>query len=578
MKYLICLLSFLFCFNLIAGFTDADKAQINLNNLYTNGGAEQGLTGWSETGGGTLSLEKTVKRSGKNAIKFISSDDGDFLNFPSVTVKKGTNNCESTFYYKTTGTTYKGKVYYGANEVATLDLPSNTEFQKAPITFVCSDVASAYTTKVTNETGTIYVDDGEIGEYKGIGSVNQSPKAYDANAGDFTLTSSNSTNFTLNQGLVTFEVTTNNKYFAYINVVGSYSPQPTQTSNTFTFTGMTFKATSEPQACAGQADAGGSLGTIITQVNSNASTISIYHSSTNIYGYALTCKVELTDLPAWATQTAASQVVRAENANQFGAIEWTNVSGCQFSAGAGNVLGDADCNAATRKLGIAEDGTADQLELKVSNLRPGIYKITPYGYFGNGSGGTFSSFDIYDGTTAKNVMFIDVAAASYASSNVGVAYFNYDSLQTTRTFQVRSSSGTSYCYADSAIRTCGISIEPVYPTSNMHQIINSVYSQFMGQTRVVYGVIAADGSISKTGSGDWASTKDNTGQYHITFTPVFTSTNYSCLYNFQGNGNYGYTTVDEVSNSTASIAYYGTRNSAGDAADRPVTFTCTGNK
>ena len=534
MKILILILSFIFSFSTLAGFTDADKAQLALWNLYTNSGLEQGKVGWSTTGGGAIALETTTKRSGKASIKFTSSTATDTLNFPSVTVKKGTNNCESTFWYNTTSTDFTANVYYSTDLIATQALPAVTEWTKATLTFTCPINASANVTKITGAANThiIYVDDAYIGENRNIGSVNLQEKQYDISS------YISSTNFTVTLGSAIYYKDRSNpsKNRLRFNISGLYNPATN--SGSIDFSGVTFKQTANfYQAVTG----GGGNDYVQGYVGPDDNDLH-WAAGSNIGYIRFSGDVELNSKPTWATDYASEQVVRAEVANQSGTSRNTGDSVSDITSA--TYVTHADASFSTRvNSGIAENpSTATQAAFKVSNLRPGRYKVRAVGSMGvytSGSASTICFHAITDGTqtsTGIKTWVKDLTDQAYASSIEGT--FEYTSLQSSVTFslQAKRTYGDGVCRLSTSANGFEMSIEPIYPTVAMPQIVNSVGTSYNGQTRLESVTVAGAGSDnSSCGTGActlWHNTggissvsRTNTARYTVNFnTGVFSDT------------------------------------------------------
>jgi hypothetical protein len=574
------LFSFFLTFGVNAQFTDAQSSMLALKNLYKNGSAELGKTGWSETGGGVLALETTIKRPGKASIKFTSSATSDYLNFPSVTVKEGTDNCETTIYYRTTSAVFDLEIYYGANRINVMDLPStNGVFRKATLTFACSSVASAYQTKVTNGANgdIVYADDGYIGDNLNIGSVDQLDKEYDlltACSGSSCLSGTNFSYAAYARAVPS--VDRNGVWWLKGSAWIAYSNSTTTRNLNISGVAVSNLSSGEQSfTCSGSHQI---PDYVVGSGNAGSTTFTCVYPSSVSYS-VINFNVRLNSKPTWATDTASETVVRAESGNQFGALEWSNISSCAFNTSSPGDLTDSDCNTATRKLGSVSYGRDDYLELTQTNLRADwVYKVTVYGT----AYGTAANIGIGDGTTNRPCSY------QYASSGLNqcFAFFSYSSFQPSKTFTAKLISGTNVTiYADNAESFAGISIEPVYPTSPMPQIVNSVGTSYQGVS--VYNSARVDNgsdapctsgpcSVSRSGSS-WISSVgyNSTGDYTINFAAgVFTTNNVNCMVSSRSVNN----NCRPYSETTSSASVYCSDTSTDTAANSNFNISCHGYK
>lgn len=578
---LLFIILFIFSFlNVYAEFTDSDKAQLSLNNLYSNGGAESRLKGWSETGGGTLAIEKTTKRSGKAAIKFTSSAASDYLNFPAVVVKKGTNNCEAIFYYKTTSAVWDAEVYINSNRVAVLDLPSNTEFTKASVTFVCTDFTNNTQVKLTNGAASdiVYVDDAEIGENKNVGSVNLQDKRYNISS---YVTASPSFS-TLDYAYAWPYKDRDGNWRLKFQIAGTLSS--TVTTVSITISGATLSA----PAATGYDSIG------IWKVGGGADAGTLLISGGNVYGVVSTATVggsgffgdtPLTGKPTWATDYAAEQVVRAENANTFGAAYW---SAAQFSVSAGSWTTMATGSTYTPTNYNNAVGAASAYQIATTNLKASTtYKITANSAFAT-STSTTCQFRIYDGTSSLGSIELSASGTPYNSISSLVGYVSYTTDQPTRTFyvQAQKTSGADNCYSSANSTSAVLSIEPVYPTSAMPQIVNSVSSTSNKQT--IFNSVRLAGATDSTpctGSpctqynetGDWVSSvsRDGQGIYTINMNAGIYPNKPVCVCSTASTTDYGFCQITPLS--TSQLALYSKKHD-GTFMDETLLIMCHGEK
>jgi hypothetical protein len=521
-RYLSLFLVTFLCVNVTnAQFTDPQKSNLHIVNEWNNGGAEYGKVNWSETGSGTLSTDTSTKLRGKASIKFVSAGSGDYVSSSAVSCKQGPN-CLVRFWYKSTSANFTATIYDGSsNLIQTLALPANTEFTKSELSFIAATPTTTYSLRVTDGNAgadTIYIDEGYLGTNDNIGSVNLADKQY-----DLTVTA---TNWTTTRAVGIPYKTREGAWRLRFNISGTLSITgvPTITISGISFkTGLYQVATVQSGAATG------------TNAYINPATGQVQANGSNHTAWYFAGDAELDSIPTWTVGYASEQVVRAEGTGfLFGALEWQNVANCAFT-GQNAVLTDTDCNNATSVYGQAENGAADNLEIKTSNLNANdIYKVTMYGTGRIDSAGTSlqAIAAIYDGTTTKPCLIAqtDSTNPGYSSGFTCVAYFSYTSIQTTKTFQVKEINNATplNVYAFSTALLAGVSVENVSRKVSMPQIINSVGTKYDGQTVLNSVRIAGASDFTACTSspcttyaetGDWVSsvTRSSQGRYVVNF-------------------------------------------------------------
>jgi hypothetical protein len=612
--------------DLFAQFNEPLKSNLHVVNEWSNGGGEYGKVNWvnwSETGSGTLSTDTSTKLRGKASIKFVSAGSGDYVSSSGVSCKQGPN-CLVRFWYKTTGTSWTAYIYDGSsNLVQTLTLPANTDFTKAELSFVASSSTTLYSLRITDGSAgadTLYLDEGYLGMNDNVGSVAQSEFV-----GSVTFTNSSCQWTVLGGGTYTnFGTASGCTYNTTGNVsavLGSGNPYPAVTINSpkkgnyyFVFVGYA-QATiygayyrfsdgtnnSEVNFLYSGSDPGSRpqlVGNInYTTTPSSPLTVHI-QARGNTANQALYANTN--DAPArisvYYFPSQSEQVVRAENANGFGYAKWYNVTNCVFteSSGSYTTLTDADCNAATESFGVTSGN--DNLEITKSNLKADTYyKITASGAFYNQYATSAGRCDyrIYDGTNEIITSFQTVDSGVDSSVMPAlVGYVKYSSPQASKTFsvQAKKSIGGGSCNCDASSSTgpysCMLSIEEVYPTQAMPQIINSVGTTYNGQT-ILNSAKISDGGNSKCSSspcgviqetGNWidTTTRSGTGSYTINLVsgvfPTIPSCTTTSLY-------YG-TSVAQCLVTSASTSSLGISclNSAGSGVDEGFNIICHATK
>lgn len=517
-----------------AQFTDLERSNLSTENVFLNGGAEAGLVNWSANGGtSAIAVETTNKLSGKAAIKFTSSGATDYLATAAFAVKHGPN-CSMQFYYKTTSSAFVADVMEGSNVVATLALPSNAAFQPVEVTYVCTTAATTYHMHIKGGAASdiIYVDDFYEGKNLNIGSVNLADKAYTSG---FTISG---TNWTTTSAVLIPTKTSDGKWFLSGHIFGTLSS--TTTSFDATISGVTFKNTSNyNQACSANiGESGVSLRTPRwVGTTPNTGVVGIVSDSGAFNSINITIEnAELESMPTWATDYAAEQVVRAENANQFGSVKWPETANCTFTATSG-VLTDSDCNTGTVTPTNSIVSGTDQTSFTATNLKANtVYKITANGIFDTYSASTNTTCNYYldDGTTIIGISRVSSESSgindNYSSAIYG--YISYTSAQASKVFSLKANriagDGSCNVQVSQTDNVFTMSIEPVYPTANIPQIIDTIpvlvrYTTDAGTSYNTNAVVnfedktfdSCNPACVTTGAGVWKFTAPYDGYYEI---------------------------------------------------------------
>jgi len=605
MKYFILIVSFLLSFSVLAGFTDADKAQMNLENQAQNGGAEQGKTHWNNSGG-TMTVDTAVKLTGKASIKFASNSASDYIYTDAVAIKHGPN-CDINFWYKATVAT-TAYVMQSTNIVVSLAIPANTVFQQADIPFVCADSSTTYFLKVMGAVGqtAFNIDDLFQGKNLGIGIANgaqYSWSGYFDTAASWSLTSTSYIDFTAS-GTPNLTQRTNN---GFGTVAKADSSLP----------GIKFTPPSVGQyvVCMSPAIYVGNVTTTnsiqMTDGTNVISTIFSYQSSTNNLVNNLICGIiNITSSSSVTIKLqgkAASGLIGIDSSGH-NAIEISiyslNTTSQQVitpntSAAYWSGYFDTAASWSTTSPSFADptvSGTPNLVQLQANNLTvakadsslPGIKFTPPHvgAYF------ICMDFTLYgsaanqnavarmtDGTNVitSSAKTVTANGAIYAPATLcGIENISSIASPTTVKIQLYDDSGTAAIFSAST-RTIDISVIDITHNFPMSQIVNSVYSQFSGQTRIIYGKVSSTGTITTSGSGDWTATHIGTGNYSISFSPAWSGINYICNYTASTKSNIA---IDQhnVGVNTSSTAYYFVGDLSGSSVDSPVSFNCIGNK
>ncbi len=633
-KSLIIFLLCLFAVKAFPQFTDLQKTFVPIDNVQYNGGAEQGLYGWSETGSGTLTATTTAanKRTGKGAIAFTSSANSDYVSAPAVTIKKGTNDCEYAFYFKTSGSTaaWKAQVYQGANLINELSIgSSSSDFAKARITFVCTDVATAYSLRITNgSTETIYIDDVYSGENRNIGNTSQASlwasRKWQTTSGcewgPYT-----STAF----GDFSADADCDNNTIAYMGEAIAESSNPGQLPQIYIrslpvgeylfvvrggfYAGTTTAATA---LCLNRLyDGATELGSsIVNYYLDGTSTTDKAIESSNITGHLSvtsarsnvtisiqpkagtnnTCYLENQSanhtplsFDVYRFPSSSEQVVQADSSNKFGSTLWTN-SGLFSTTSTSTVKatnGSGDANRINK--GAAQNAGSNEIGLKISSQSIGgvLASFNSFMYASYSASTTCCLFGITDGTT-ENYTAMSCADSSKGTDYISSihAYFENSSI-TDKNYNViiKRTQGGGDCLVvnnfDSSQQQI-LTVTPVLPQIAMPQIVNLpiVKSARIGAGNAETACNAAPCGYYNLSGGSWISTnsRSSAGVYSFTVNPnvpnklpsVF---NCQCTarYDTQDTG----CNVSNVSSTTIDVTFF--KN--GSLADGAFTLTCTGN-
>lgn len=250
----------------------------------------------------------------------------------------------------------------------------------------------------------------------------------------------------------------------------------------------------------------------------------------------------------------------------------TNVSQDAF----GTYNNAAYASAVNYGIATAPDTTND-FGMSVKNLPPGLYRACVNSSFLTIAGSeTYCNFRIYDGTTQIAGTYTDTTVNDTLTSICGTIQY---SLKADRNFVVQADilagNGTCRNYLNGGAE---ISLTPVSQNVPQPVIVNSVTHSRDTQDRTIRGVIASCGgstTINAPGDGDWSIATDGTGACHITFSPAFASTNYSCTY---GSQYARWITLTQTSASRLDISSALSASAATTDNSGPLSFICLGDK
>jgi len=157
---------------------EPDRQHLVIKNNITNPGGENGLVGWSETGGGTMASESTAANiaDGSKSVSFDAAANGDKLDSPAMTVPPGlyNRNCLAKVMYKGGDTNLKINVSDGTNTLNSVTLVAATTYKRETLSFICPSSGTINVeVEATANAAIIYVDDVVIGENYLVGQVSQ---------------------------------------------------------------------------------------------------------------------------------------------------------------------------------------------------------------------------------------------------------------------------------------------------------------------------------------------------------------------------------------------------------------------
>ncbi len=147
-------------------------------NWATNGGAENGKTGWTASGTsavvGDLVVTTTAagKYEGNGAFTWTPHNADNYLTNTSVTITSGgglsSANCAAIFWTKTTDTTHALEAYDGTNVLSSVTIPSSTTFVPVSINWICPASGTVQVRFNAGSTTAISFDSLKWGDARGI--------------------------------------------------------------------------------------------------------------------------------------------------------------------------------------------------------------------------------------------------------------------------------------------------------------------------------------------------------------------------------------------------------------------------
>lgn len=574
---LLIIFSLTFWINAFA-LVETDRQEATTQNYYgANSGFENGIK--DITVSGATKNWSTTKHLGNKAVSCSTTTTNQYCETKLVCNTGETANWEWGFFYKSTSTTLKAEILDSSNNVirkytsgTTEVIPSQANFNEMILEWpsVASTCYKLRFTQTTATASTIYWDTMHVSKYMNVGSVNLQDKRYDVSS-YLTGTSPGALSSVSYAWGIPYKDRDNN-WRIKGNIKVTYGSNATSTN--MTFTGIDIGANAIYYTCGNDASATGCIGQFYSTNNVQCS------CPTTHTRYYHTFDIPLAAMPTWATDFGASQVVKMENANQFG--EFTMSGGaCEFIGTAASLTVMSKSGTCLYAYsGNASAGTVDKTEFVTPTLQPGTYEVSMDGAMICGNASTNCGYDIYDGT--NTIAYLYEAPAGCAQSTLK-GQVTYTSVQNSKTlqFRVKRTAGSSNCYLSCGTvsnPTCKFSIKPVYPTSNVSQIIQSVGTTYQGQ-KLIDSVMFAQGNITTVCSSSPCSlynnsgifsgvTRSNTGRYPFTFTQTL---NYvpNCWCNNAFYGSVVGCSVRSLTTSGGEVQVY-----SGSYSDDVVTLFC----
>ncbi len=197
-KFLIALSFLALIPNAWSALSESDSAMLLIGkNWATNGGAENGKTGWTTSGtsavAGDLVVTTTAagKYEGNGAFTWTPHNADNYLTNTSVTITSGgglsSANCAAIFWTKTTDTTHALEAYDGTNVLNSVTIPSSTAFVPVTLNWVCPASGTVQVRFNAGSTTAISFDSLKWGDARGI-NISQVTQAQFAGQAYFPVT------------------------------------------------------------------------------------------------------------------------------------------------------------------------------------------------------------------------------------------------------------------------------------------------------------------------------------------------------------------------------------------------------
>lgn len=498
MKYLVFILSLLYCFTLFA-LTQTDRQEESVPNFYfPNAGFENGIK--DITVSSATKTWSTTKYLGNKALKCALDTAGDYCETKLVANPGAAANLEWGFHYYVTNANVKADIIDGSGNVVRTKNPlaSNTGYTEKILEFVGAASTSYKLRWTALGAADIYIDTMKLSKNTNVGSVNLNVKSAIIAGGTLGTVCSSSPCTVYNQSTDWITSATRpglGSFYVNINS-GIYSVVPNCNITTGTNSGA--------YQCAYNINSSTTTQLLVQCKDNSGNDIDVV--------FSIVCHDPTSE---------DKQVVRAENANQFAATVWRTNNAASITAGSFTNFNISSGDSARTNYGKAQNqATANDVALKILSLEPKGYLVNFSGVFRTTKStiNTGCEYAITDGTTTR-IIAVDIASdvSAYFFKTGNSAYFEYTSIgDRTFTVQGRRTNGDGSCriasYELSGQIDTMLSVNPVYPTSNMPQIVNSVGTTYNGQTKLE-SVFFAGASRATACSGSPCTMYNNTGGF-----------------------------------------------------------------
>lgn len=606
---------FLFVASVAFGQFSSNEAQyLAIRNLATNGGAEQGVTGWSVSAG-TLTRATAQYRSGSASVGWDASASTQTLSTSLKAIPAGNGACLAEFYYYGFGTA-DVRIYvkdnsanviggYTASDTSWAITTAATAWTRVQVPFSCP--ASGTTVQLVLEAqgnaAVGYVDDFYLGRDFRVGS----DMSGDVVMGATRITSAQ-TIATSAGTVVVYNSATFDKYSELNTSTGVFTVKIP--GRVFVTAGVALAnhlaernllsiekngtTVCSKGAYINEAGVGPSpscffdvvVGDTI-QVTADSSSDTSYDVSTGGGTYFY-----VTRYP-----TASQTIMRGDTSDVSGWLKYAGTASCQWSTSSASMAAfaaDTDCATPTVSGNVTAPGTKIP-GFVVTNLPPGKYKVEARSSFAaqqSTSGNAGCSYEIYDGTNSgSGAVLGDLVSAGRDYGNVVSGNFEYTSKQSSVTFQVRgkliTGNGTCDIVANATNADFEIVLIPLSQALPRPFIPSSVFAGRQSVVKVGAAKLNCDsGSAILTNPDSMVASIGNisTGTCTVTLTTGYFSAAPICTVTLAEASAARLKMVNVLVNSATSIeidsregSTSGSATTVQDAADHDTSILCIGN-
>lgn len=527
-----------------AQLKDVDKQEFWFKNILKNPGFENGVTGWEKTGSAAFTVSTTTPGSGKTKGSIDFSATSEYFRSTAATIPQSLygKNCLAKFRYNGGGT---ADIYYrvtdGTNTLAGYTSTSTsfkitsavtTWTDSLDMSFPCPTSGSL---KIEFESAgnaaALTVDDVYIGENFRVGTVaqansyaginwpgttncnwtrtsNKSWASYSADAdctGTRVVEGQGTTPGTLIPAITLNNMPPGEYMFV---ATGVFASESAGLNCMYRFSDGT--TSSAPNTVGMGSTTGqtymGNVSGKITFSTAGSRTIELQATGQNGNNSCAITNNQTTDaldIRVYRFPLAADTVVSAGVPNQGGTLNYAGTASCIWSSTAGGSFtafgADTDCPTPTVSGNVQAPGTKIP-GFSVASLEAGKYQVVVNGLFYTDASTTNCKWAISDGTTNSAIQNV---YGNNTSASVGsvVAYFDYTSKQTNKTFQilVNRTGGSGNCQvynADTTVTALNFVLIPLSPSITMPNLVNSVKSGSAGVEKIVRVHFGGSGSLS----------------------------------------------------------------------------------